>query len=100
MSTLLARHTGNRAASRRSERTGIRARAIAELREGSSPEAVGLDASDAHAGGRLTLEQRLDSVWEGLHAGGAPACPVCGAELGRLAGAEASRCSGCGSVLS
>jgi hypothetical protein len=49
-------------------------------------------------GGRLTLEQKLDSVWEGLRAGGAAECPVCG---GRM---EASRfgpdrCAGCGSQL-
>ena len=27
-------------------------------------------------GGRLTLEQRLDGVWEGLHAAGVADCPV------------------------
>jgi hypothetical protein len=47
-------------------------------------------------GGRLTLEQRLDSVWEGLRAGGAAECPVCG---GRMEGFEIGRCRSCGSEL-
>ena len=50
-------------------------------------------------GGRLTLEQRLDGVWEGLHAAGVAECPVCG---GRMEddGGDAGRCGGCGSSLS
>jgi hypothetical protein len=50
-------------------------------------------------GGRLTLEQRLDGVWEGLRAAGVADCPVCG---GRMAGAGggAAHCGGCGSTLS
>ena len=47
-------------------------------------------------GGRLTLEQRLDSVWEGLRAVGAAECPVCG---GRMEGLEHARCTSCGSEL-
>ncbi len=47
-------------------------------------------------GGRLTLEQRLDSVWEGLRAGGAAECPVC---HGRMAGPGPGRCGDCGSAL-
>jgi len=47
-------------------------------------------------GGRLTLEQRLDSVWEGLRAGGAAECPVC---RGRMEGFGPARCTGCGSEL-
>ena len=97
MSTLLTRE---RAALGRSEQGRLRAHALAGARQESSLGAVRLDASDAHAGGRLTLEQRLDSVWEGLQAGGAPDCPVCQAELGPLAGADASRCGRCGSILS
>jgi hypothetical protein len=46
--------------------------------------------------GRLTLEQRLDSVWEGLRAAGAAECPVCG---GRMEGLELARCTTCGSEL-
>ena len=48
-------------------------------------------------GSGLTLEQRLDSVWEGLLAAGAAGCPVCGARMQRL-GATGS-CGGCGSTL-
>ena len=49
-------------------------------------------------GGRLTLDQRLASVWEGLLAAGAAECPLCGGSL-RHKGA-AARCGGCGSSLS
>ena len=48
-------------------------------------------------GGRLTLEQRLDSVWEGLRADGAAECPVCS---GRMEGSGPARCHDCGSTLS
>jgi len=47
-------------------------------------------------GGRFTLEQRLDSVWEDLRTGGAAECPVCG---GRMEGVEFARCASCGSEL-
>ena len=47
-------------------------------------------------GGRLTLEQRLDSVWEGLRADGATECPVCD---GRMEGSSPARCHDCGSEL-
>lgn len=47
-------------------------------------------------GGRLTLEQKLASVWEGLRADGAAECPVCG---GRMEGLEHARCNSCGSEL-
>jgi hypothetical protein len=47
-------------------------------------------------GGRFTLEQRLDSVWEDLRTGGAAECPVCG---GRMEGVEFARCASCGSGL-
>ena len=47
-------------------------------------------------GGRLTLEQRLDSVWEGLRAGGVAECPVC---RGRMEGSGPGRCRDCGSEL-
>ncbi|MDT7713629.1 MAG: hypothetical protein QOG46_2482, partial [Pseudonocardiales bacterium] len=36
-------------------------------------------------GGRLTLGQLVDSVWEGLHAAGAAGCPVCGGRMERAA---------------
>jgi hypothetical protein len=50
-------------------------------------------------GGRLTLEQRLDGVWEGLHAAGVADCPVCGGRM-EATGDAAGRCGGCGSSLS
>jgi hypothetical protein len=49
-------------------------------------------------GGRLTLEQRLDRVWEGLLAAGAAECPMCGAAMEHAGGA--GRCGGCGTTLS
>ena len=48
-------------------------------------------------GGRLTLEQRLDSVWEGLRTDGMAECPVC---HGRMEGSGPARCRDCGSELS
>jgi hypothetical protein len=53
--------------------------------------------SDSSGGGRLTLAERLDSVWEGLHADGAAECPVCG---GRMVSAQGGgQCRGCASRL-
>ena len=52
----------------------------------------------AHGGGRLTLEQRLDRVWEGLLAAGAAECPLCGSEMKKTA--EAGHCEACGTALS
>jgi hypothetical protein len=50
-------------------------------------------------GGRLTLEQRLDGVWEGLHAAGVADCPICDARM-EGTGHGAGRCGGCGTVIS
>jgi ribosomal protein L37AE/L43A len=50
-------------------------------------------------GGRLTLEQRLDGVWEGLRAAGVADCPVCGERM-EGDGQGAGHCGGCGSTLS
>jgi len=48
-------------------------------------------------GGRVTLEERLESAWRGLHAAGAAECPVC---RGRMTlGAGAGECGGCGGRL-
>ncbi len=49
-------------------------------------------------GGRLTLGQMLDGVWEGLRAAGAAICPLCGGRM-RRHGAGGT-CTGCGSSLS
>ena len=49
-------------------------------------------------GGRLTLGQLLDGVWEGLSAGGEAACPVCrGRIVARVR--AAARCEDCGTTL-
>ena len=49
-------------------------------------------------GGRLTLGQLVDSVWEGLHAAGIAGCPACGGRMERSG--DRARCGGCGSELS
>jgi len=56
-------------------------------------------ASQCSDGGRLTLEQRLQGVWEGLSAAGVAQCVVCRGRLERTAAGE-GRCVSCGSVLS
>jgi hypothetical protein len=48
-------------------------------------------------GGRLTLEQRLDRVWEGLLTAGAAECPLCGSAMEHAG--DAGRCGGCGTTL-
>jgi hypothetical protein len=55
-------------------------------------------ASARPGGGRLTLEERLDGVWEGLRADGAADCPVCRRRMTRRG--EAAVCADCGSALS
>ena len=50
-------------------------------------------------GGRLTLERRLDSVWEGLRAAGVADCPVCGSRMDAT-GDGGGHCGGCGTKLS
>ena len=49
-------------------------------------------------GGRLTLGQLVDSVWEGLYAAGAAGCPVCHGRMERVEGV--GRCGRCGSAVS
>jgi hypothetical protein len=49
-------------------------------------------------GGRLTLDQLVDSVWEGLHAAGVAGCPVCHARMERVDGV--GQCGRCGSSVS
>ena len=49
-------------------------------------------------GSRLTLEQSLASVWEGLLAVGAADCLVCGAQMERRDGSGV--CHGCGTRIS
>ena len=54
--------------------------------------------SNCSDGGRLTLEQRLGGIWEGLRAAGAADCPVCGSRMDAT-GDGAGRCGGCGTTL-
>lgn len=54
-------------------------------------------SNDCSDGERLTLERKLDCVWEGLLAAGAVDCPMCGARMDR-AGAT-GRCGGCGTRI-
>lgn len=68
-------------------------------REAFDLERIRRERSQCSDGGRLTLEQRLDGVWEGLHAAGVARCPVCDGRM-ESAGAGAGRCSGCGTTLS
>jgi hypothetical protein len=68
-------------------------------REGFDLERFRRERSHCSDGGRLTLEQRLDGVWEGLHAAGVADCPVCGGRMESGADGE-GRCGGCGTSLS
>jgi tRNA(Ile2) C34 agmatinyltransferase TiaS len=54
----------------------------------------GLAAHDA----RLTLEQRMSRVWEGLMSTGTADCPVCRGTLERTG--QRGVCTSCGSTLS
>jgi hypothetical protein len=58
-----------------------------------------LRSPNSSGGGGLTLEARLDCVWEGLRADGAADCPVCGARMAAGPPGHAARCGGCGSRL-
>ena len=49
-------------------------------------------------GSRLTLEQSLAGVWEGLLAVGAADCLVCGAQMERRG--SVGVCGGCGTKIS
>jgi DNA-directed RNA polymerase subunit RPC12/RpoP len=73
-----------------------------------SPRRIGLVSHPQslfeEPGGEPTLDELLVGVWEGLTAGSAVECPVCGAQMGpaEAPGAESSagRCPRCGSTLS
>ena len=49
-------------------------------------------------GGRLTLGQRLDGVWEGLRAAGVAICPLCGGAMRRHG--TGGSCTRCGTKIS
>jgi hypothetical protein len=48
-------------------------------------------------GGRITLEERLQAAWRGLHTDRAAACPVCGSRMTLRDGA--GECEGCEASL-
>jgi hypothetical protein len=48
-------------------------------------------------GDRLTLEDHLERIWEGLLAAGAAECPVCEGRLGLFGGRGV--CGSCGAAL-
>ena len=68
-------------------------------REGAVVDSVRRERSSCSDGGGLTLEQRLDCVWEGLHAVGAADCPMCGARMERAATGAGGHCGGCGTSI-
>jgi hypothetical protein len=70
---------------------------LAPERERGNGDRVTPARSQSSDGGRLTLEQRLDCVWEGLSAAGAAPCPLCGGRM--LREIDSARCAGCGSTL-
>jgi hypothetical protein len=71
-----------------------------------TPEATERSLFDEPMGGernRMTLEDLIAGVWEGLAARGTSSCPVCGAAMEAHHGAHAKpvdgRCASCGSTL-
>jgi ribosomal protein L37AE/L43A len=68
-------------------------------RENFDLERLRRERSNCSDGGRLTLEQRLEGVWEGLRAAGVAECPVCAHRMD-AAGDGVGRCGGCGTTLS
>jgi hypothetical protein len=65
--------------------------------------AGGPAAADRLGGGRVTLEERLNSALHATRTNGSTECPVCRARMTPArAGAEPDRaeCGGCGSQLS
>jgi ribosomal protein L37AE/L43A len=68
-------------------------------REGFDLERHSRERAHCSDGGRLTLEQRLDGVWEGLHAAGVADCPVCGSRMSAN-GDGGGQCGRCGTMLS
>jgi hypothetical protein len=51
-------------------------------------------------GGRVTLEERLNSVLHAVRTNGSAECPVCHARMTRArVGGGAGECGGCGSSL-
>ena len=98
MSALATRRRGGQLALV-TERTSLALGTERKRGESFDPERLRRERSSCSDGGRLTLEQRLDSVWEGLHAAGAAECPVCAHRM-EAAGDGMGRCGSCGTTLS
>jgi hypothetical protein len=59
-----------------------------------------VEAADTH--GRLTLDELITGVWEGLAVRGAVDCPVCASPMALSShgdGKQTASCLGCGSRL-
>lgn len=59
-----------------------------------------VETADAH--GRLTLDELITGVWEGLAVRGAVECPVCASSMALGSHGDDQQvgsCSGCGSAL-
>jgi hypothetical protein len=54
--------------------------------------------SPVSGGRRLTLDERISKVWEGILATGAVDCPVCRGPMERMG--EVARCFSCKTTLS
>lgn len=67
-------------------------------RERSAPVRARREEQACPSGSRLTLEERISSVWEGLLAAGADECPVCPGRMERTG--PVGCCGSCGSKLS
>jgi hypothetical protein len=59
-----------------------------------------LEPDERSDGGRPTLGQKLDRVWEGLTAAGIASCPMCSGEMHRDERLPRGSCSACGTTLS
>jgi hypothetical protein len=57
-------------------------------------------AAGAVGGGRMTLEERLNSVLHEARTNGSTDCPICRARMTREAATASAACGDCGSRLS
>jgi ribosomal protein L37AE/L43A len=64
------------------------------------PSARSTDAAGAVGGGRMTLEERLNSVLHEARTNGSTDCPICHAHMTREAATPSAACGDCGSHLS
>jgi DnaJ-class molecular chaperone len=60
----------------------------------------GWEARETAQHGRLTLDELITGVWEGLAIREAVDCPACGGTMASRAAVRAGACRDCGSTLS